>query len=253
MASAKRVVKPGVAEPALTCRLVLTAAELSRGPVLATADRKELVSARTKTMSKLERGAYVSMIVVSMAALYSLVLSGFSRRVHAPAKPVVETGLVGKKLRLDAVPWSQSQTAIVLAITSQCPYCLRSLPLYRKLDKIVRESHSSVSLFVVSPEPLPVMEGFLADEQIKPGKVFHSPLAEVGLRATPTVLLVDESGTVRHVFVGQLDEAKERQLLALLNSAAPVQGLLTWPVSPTPLAWVQRIWGRDGGGAQMPQ
>lgn len=64
------------------------------------------------------------------------------------------------------------------------------------------------------------MEAFLEDEQIKTKRVFHSSLGALGITATPTALIVDRSGIVRHVFVGQLDEAKERELFVQLGLTA---------------------------------
>lgn len=173
-----------------------------------------------KLMSKLEKAAYVSMITVCVTALYFLISSGLGRRKSALTEPQTEAKLIGTPLRLDAAPWGESQRSVVLAITSQCPFCLRSLPLYRKLDKAIRASRPDISLFVVSSEPRTTMEAFLEDEQIKTKRVFHSSLGALGITATPTALIVDRSGIVRHVFVGQLDEAKERELFVQLGLTA---------------------------------
>jgi hypothetical protein len=169
----------------------------------------------------------ISIMVVCTVAVYSLVSPWFNRRASPRAK-LSETALVGKPLHLGGVLWEQSPTTLVLAITSHCPYCLRSLPLYRRLDKLAQDGNQGVWLFVVSPESTRTMEAFLSDEQIKPRKILRSSLAEIGVSATPTLLIVDQSGTVRHVFVGQLDEQRERQLMGLLGFkalAAPIQGV----------------------------
>ena len=176
-------------------------------------------------MSRLEGAAYVSIIVVCAVALYSLISPRFDRpsRIRAEAS---ESALVGKPVHLGGIPWAESHTALVLAITSQCPYCLRSLPLYRRLDRLARDGKQGVSLFVVSPEPTETIQTFLSDEQIKPLKVLHSSLAALGVQATPTLLIIDQSGIVRRVFVGQLNEQREGQLMDALDlklPAAPAQ------------------------------
>lgn len=84
------------------------------------------------------------------------------------------------------------------------------------------------------------MAAFLSDEQIKPRQIVNSPLATIGLNATPTLLIVDQSGTIRHAFIDQLDEQRERNLMTLLGVVAsnhfdsPQSAVaeLRWPYVP---------------------
>lgn len=51
--------------------------------------------------------------------------------------------------------------------------------------------------------------------------VKQASLSTIGVRGTPTLLLVDNKGTVADVWQGKLDSGQEERLLAVLKKNMP--------------------------------
>jgi hypothetical protein len=54
---------------------------------------------------------------------------------------------------------------------------------------------------------------------MQPDEMLSEPLRDIGVRATPTVLLINSKGIVEDAWIGLLGAAREEQLLAKLNLA----------------------------------
>lgn len=165
-------------------------------------------------MSKLEVASHVALIIVSVVALGVIIEH---RRTAGTDVEKKETQLVGKTLGPPA-PWGQSHETLVVAMTTHCPFCLKSMSLYRALNEFsVKRGAPALAFVVVSPEPKEVVEKFLTDKHFRAFTVYHADLAALGVSSTPTVLLVDQRGVIRKAYLGQLRGHREVELLNLIN------------------------------------
>lgn len=57
---------------------------------------------------------------------------------------------------------------------------------------------------ILSADPEPEIQAFLSEHAIVPDQTVNVSLRRVGVRATPTVLVIDSKGRVERSFVGQL-------------------------------------------------
>jgi hypothetical protein len=63
---------------------------------------------------------------------------------------------------------------------------------------------------------------FIKKQGISGARVVSTNLSSVGIYATPTLLLVDSSGTIRSEWVGKQDEpGQQKVLFALLPQSGP--------------------------------
>ena len=129
-------------------------------------------------MSWSQRLADYTTIVVGLVILVVLGERFFSGGSPEPLLPV--------QTHLDAsvgVDFAAAEQTLVMVLQSDCPYCEQSLPFYRSLKSLPRES-DDLQIVIVAP----------------PG--------------TPTLLLVDRDGVIEAAWMGLLDQSREAEVLA---------------------------------------
>jgi hypothetical protein len=72
-------------------------------------------------------------------------------------------------------------------------------------------------LVAVLPESKEEAESYLRDQGIAVDAVLSAPVSEVGVRGTPTLLLLDRQNKLEEMWVGKLNEAQETQVLTRLK------------------------------------
>jgi len=89
------------------------------------------------------------------------------------------------------------------------------MPFYRRVSQLRQASKPQASVGAVSLESPDELRQFLSKEGVSADGVYKIPFAS-GLRGTPTVLIVDEKGTIRRVFEGKLDSSREQAILDII-------------------------------------
>lgn len=166
-------------------------------------------------MSRLEKVTHVALIAVCCIAGYTLIRQHIARNATVPS--VHE----GERVTVAGYDWSQANTTALLAISSQCHFCEQSLPLYRTLGNVARQAKGSFRVIAVSAEPRETLANYLEKRGVNLQGVFNSSLSKLGVRGTPTVLVVDRKGVVQSVFVGKLNNAREGQLMSRIALLCP--------------------------------
>jgi len=116
-----------------------------------------------------------------------------------------------------ATHWNQATRHLVLVVTTSCPACRQSAPLYEALSRRAKDSQDT-RLVVVSNEPVDAVRGWLDVNAIQPEEIVQvEDLAEVGVFLVPTLLIVDQKGGVTDVVVGQLSAKQEEELRARVD------------------------------------
>jgi hypothetical protein len=120
----------------------------------------------------------------------------------------------GTSLSLPNVDWSKANQTILLVLSESCHYCTNSAPFYRRLVERAGERGSRV--IAALPEDLNTSKAYLNRLGVLVDNVLQISPSSLGTRATPTLVLVDNSGIVKDVWVGQLSPEKEREVLSQL-------------------------------------
>jgi len=168
--------------------------------------------------AKIETTANLSTIVVALLILAVLfkayLLPNMMHRVAAASAPAaLGSSLDGRAL---GVNWKTNRHTLVLAISTICHYCKDSIPFYRTLGAKI----ANVKMVAVLPQTASEGEKYLAENGVRIDQIRQvAALNTVGVTATPTLLLVDGSGVVTHVWVGQLRPEQETEVLTALEKA----------------------------------
>jgi thioredoxin-related protein len=166
--------------------------------------------------SRLDIAANVAIIVVCAIASFVLIRNQFF-----PPAPPAPPGAVKEGERLDAlrsvVPAGAERT-VVLAVSPQCHFCNESMPFYKRLlDKRNRAGSSTRFVAAVPTTQARDEEAkTFAASGIKPDALVQVDFHALKVPGTPTLMLVDRDGKVLGVWVGKLDERRERDILARL-------------------------------------
>lgn len=117
----------------------------------------------------------------------------------------------GTKLPLPDVDWSKSEKNLVLALSTSCHFCSESTPFYQKLAQM-RTGRNDVRLLAVMPQSVEDALRYLSEHNLAVDEVRQARLNTINVRGTPTLLLIDRSGTVVQSWVGKLPPKKETEV-----------------------------------------
>jgi hypothetical protein len=165
---------------------------------------------------RLEVAANVAIIVVAILVCFVVVktylLGGSARPQQQSPAPAT-----GSKVSVPDVDWGKNRRTLVLVLQKGCHFCAESAPFYQRL---VRDTAGREGLRLVAVLPQQVDEGkqYLNDLGVLIDEVRQAPPNDLGVRGTPTLLLLDGSGVVTDSWVGKLTPEKEDEVLHRLKS-----------------------------------
>lgn len=162
-------------------------------------------------MRYLDRIANVAIIVAVVVFLVMVFRGEIGWRKAPPYPGVSSATLVGTAVKLPSVDLPRDRSSLLIVVSTECHFCRDSLPFYRELTARTR---GKVQVVAVLPQAQPEARKFLGDAGIEADRIVTATPETLGVRGTPTVLLVDGSGKVKQVWEGQLDEAGQKNLLA---------------------------------------
>jgi hypothetical protein len=166
---------------------------------------------------KIETTANVATIIVAVLLSMFLVKAYFFPNVIARTQTTAIAPEVTKGKTVDGralgVDWKKNRRTLVLAISTTCHFCTESAPFFRRLAEVTKD----LKTVAVLPQPVPEAQQYLSKVGVHVDEVRQVPLSTVGVRATPTVLLVNDSGVVTDVWVGKLPPEQETQVLTALR------------------------------------
>lgn len=172
--------------------------------------------AAPKKRFNLETVTNIAIIVLCVVASVVLIRNHF----FPPRPPGMPQGAeVGD--RLDAVktilPAGSTRT-LVVAIAPACHFCNDSMPFYKSLMDERNRKGSAVKVVgaVPGPEAKDEESQHLSAAGVSFDAVAPVDFQKIKVSGTPTLLLVDATGKVEKVWVGQLKPKGEQEVLAAL-------------------------------------
>ena len=119
-------------------------------------------------------------------------------------------------MSLPDVDWEGNGRTLLLVLHKGCRYCTASAPFYQRLVSD-GAGRGSVRLIAVLPEGIEEGRDYLKGLGVSIADVRQATPTSLGLRGTPTLVLVDNRGVVTRSWAGQLDAVGERQVLSSLQ------------------------------------
>ena len=129
------------------------------------------------------------------------------------------------KGRIDGVDWQKNGRTLVLALSTQCHFCSASAPFFRTL---VAQEGKNVRMVAVFPQPVAEAQKYLAGEGVKVDQIKQLALSQIGITGTPTMTLVNSTGLVTRMWVGELQAKQQGEVfdaLSSISTSTPGQNL----------------------------
>jgi len=112
-----------------------------------------------------------------------------------------------------------ARSTLILMTASSCHYCTASMDSF---DRLTKTAHKvGVRVVAATSEDAARNRAYLQEHGVEADVVAAAEKNNIDIRATPTLLLVDQHGTIRNVWVGQFTPAREADVAKLLVIGAP--------------------------------
>lgn len=164
-------------------------------------------------MSRIEALSNWAVIVTAAVTITVLVKQTFFESDHKLDSNTEQ--LVGKPLSYSGGQLTDRELTVVLVLSTNCRYCDESIPFYTKLSSI-RGKSSGIRFVALFPQSSAAGKEYLQRNGIMTDKVISTRLADVGVRGTPALLLV-ESAKVQQVWLGRLPRSGQEDVLSTLK------------------------------------
>jgi hypothetical protein len=147
-------------------------------------------------------------------AVCATVLFMLTHRSIQPAPSGSSEAILAPDLAPD-IEYASSDQTLVLAMRSDCPYCQRSIPFYRRAVEAARKS-GKTRVIAVFPMRDASWSAYLANQGLAVTKSVQRDLRSIHVTATPTLFLIDRAGKVRRHWIGVLPDHQQSLLLSML-------------------------------------
>ena len=111
-----------------------------------------------------------------------------------------------------------TQRALFVVVSPTCHFCNDSMPFYKQIMDERNQKGSAVKVIAAVPADAakPEEEKHLTSAGVQPDALVTLDFSKIKVPGTPTLLLVDNQGKVLDIWVGKLDEPRQREVLARL-------------------------------------
>ncbi|HEX8128749.1 MAG TPA: hypothetical protein VF527_06560 [Pyrinomonadaceae bacterium] len=165
---------------------------------------------------KIELFANVAIIVVALL-LGTVLVKRYLWPASPPPQAAAQQIQAGTSVSVPGVEWTQSDKTMLLVLSDSCRFCTESAGFYQKL---AQERAKQPRLRMVAMFPQEVSKGreYLSKLGVTVDDVRQGDLDTVGVRGTPTLILIDKAGKVINSWVGKLPSEKEAEVLSYFNT-----------------------------------
>jgi len=166
---------------------------------------------RSGFAKKLEYAANIAIIVLA------IVIAGMFLRQSRGSRQELHRVAVGSHFNLQNVDWRQSPRHLVFALSTTCHFCTESAPFYRRLVEECKRRN--IPTVAVMPQSAAEAKNYLQNESVTMDRIVQSPLSDLEISGTPTLVLVDCNVTVKDAWFGKLPPSKENDLLTRIQQS----------------------------------
>ena len=161
-----------------------------------------------------QHGVVFVAIVIAVLLAVKVVRKSFFHA--APQRTVATTLRPGTKLPLENVNWSNKDKTLVMVLDTKCGFCRASVPFYQTMLKRLSAT-SRVQVVAVFPQPEKEATDYLKSVGLQIQEVRQATARSLRVQGTPSLILVNSSGLVTDVWVGQLHNTDEEVFFTRLQ------------------------------------
>lgn len=137
--------------------------------------------------------------------------------VSKPDPSEIQQSLPGTHLSVQGINWGESDQTVLLALSNKCHFCSESAPFYQKLAQDLA-ARRDVRVIAVFPQTVDEAKKYLDDLHVPIADVRQASFGTIGVRGTPTLMIVDKTGTVKQAWIGRLSAERESEVLGRLKT-----------------------------------
>ncbi len=169
-----------------------------------------------KLNQKAELAANILIVVVA-ALLIGVIVQKyfFSKSATINQQARVQPAIGSHVKLLDESRANQSKT-LILALQTGCHFCNESAPFYKRLIETIKDKN--IKLVAVFPTSVEESKAHLNELGLTNLEVKSSPLENIQVSGTPTLILTNEKGEIMNFWLGKLTPDKEAEVINKLNS-----------------------------------
>ncbi|HKQ73916.1 MAG TPA: hypothetical protein VJ810_09335 [Blastocatellia bacterium] len=172
--------------------------------------------------NRLDKVANIALILTCALFIGHLARNYYiGRGADTNLQPEIKIGEVVKLPGSDTAEKQSAQVTLVMALSSHCVFCQASMPFYQKLSAFKNSSPEHVRLATVMPESKEEAEAYLKQYDIAADLVPSTPISRIGVKGTPTLLLLDGESRLVRSWVGQLNNSQESDVVSQLQKLCP--------------------------------
>jgi thioredoxin-related protein len=167
-----------------------------------------------KLTKRLEMGAYAAIIVMALITSAVLVNKYFlTKGVKMVSDQQTPPIRKGERVSIPNQDWEKNGRTLLLALSTNCKFCTESAPFYRRL---VAETASAKNLHIAAIFPQSVEESrtYLSNLGVAVADVQQLSGQSLEVRATPTLILLNEKGAVLESWTGKVSASDEQAVVA---------------------------------------
>jgi hypothetical protein len=164
---------------------------------------------------KLEVAANVAIIGVAVL-ICGVLVKTYLLGGAAPRAPL-QASLVGARVSVPEVDWKKNGRTLVLVLQKGCRFCAESAPFYQRLARDAANL-GPVRLIAVLPQQVEESHQYLRDLGVPIEDVRQMKIQELGVKGTPSLILVNGDGVITGSWFGRLPPDKEDEVLNRLKS-----------------------------------
>jgi hypothetical protein len=165
--------------------------------------------------------AAANIVVIALAVVVGSVF--LKDRLSTPASEPVAVKAGDKLATLDGWDWAAHDQTLVLGLRKGCHFCEDSAPFYQRL-MAQQQGRSNSTIVAVFPDAADAVKEVVQSEGLRVHALAGVPLERLKISGTPTLLLVDRSGTVLNAWIGVLSPRQELDVMRSITASA-VQAL----------------------------
>lgn len=173
-------------------------------------------------MTRLDKVANIALILTCALFIGHLARIYYIGRGADPnLQPEIKTGEVVKLPGSDTALRQSAPATLVMALSTHCGFCQDSMPFYQKLAAFKNSSPVNLRLATVMSESKEEAEAYLKKNGVTTDIVLSTPMSQIGVNGTPTLLLLDGENRLVQSWVGQLNNSQESEVVSQLQKLCP--------------------------------
>lgn len=159
--------------------------------------------------AKIEVAANIVVILLAVVIASVYLRDRFS--AHGPEPNEVKAG--DRLPRLEGWDWSAHDRTLVLVLRKGCHFCEDSAPFYQRLAANHRPEGTDAAIVAVFPDAADAVNEVVQSKGLGVHVLAGVPLETLKVSGTPSLLLVDRSGTVLNAWIGMLSPRQELEVM----------------------------------------